>query len=756
MLVFMQAVLAALAAGLTFAMASALRHRSASEWVMSWLALAAFLLFGSVQVPPSLGPFSQVINVAARVLEVSAGAMQVALLVEVAWIYGRTRPLPRGVQPRLVLVSVGLGLVQAMIFGGQSWMVTDGAVGRVDLHAILTGTALPITGIWLLLISWPRVTIARLVLAGVYMLLGSISLLKIAYVMGFIATLPPSVTLEFVALVDVARYTALGVAAALILVEKLEEKASTSAEDAARAREARDRSDSWFRTLVENAPEIVLVVDRGGRCVYVSQSVTRTAGWLAADLVGQNVFDFIHLADRDRVRFAINGLKSSAPNSLPVEFRIRTQGDDHLTVEATSVHLPGTSEGDEAATCIIIARDVTARNAAEDRERRLAQQLFRSQKTESLGRLASGVAHDFNNLLTVVFGHSSVARRLIGRDHPALTDLDKVDSAARRAGTLTRQLLVYSRHQVTERTPIEFDRVVADLSQMLSRVVGENIQFETRLGAEGVFVSADRGQLEQVLVNLVLNACDAMGDGGHIRVETGLATVDDSHNAVATGVTNGTHAVVTVSDTGRGIPNEARDLVFEPFFTTKAPQGGTGLGLAISEGIVQQHRGRIWFESSAEGTRFHFCLPRVERPFLQMGPADLGRPRSGPRRVLLVEDDADVRSVAARALREHGYQVVDFGDPLTGRLTAAAEPFDVLVTDIVMPRLSGLLLAEQIASVQPLIKVLFISGYSQDSEEVGAASRLAGHRFLAKPFEPADLARAVGELLAEELRHRAG
>lgn len=282
--------------------------------------------------------------------------------------------------------------------------------------------------------------------------------------------------------------------------------------------------------------------------------------------------------------------------------------------------------------------------------------------------------------------------------------------------------------------------------------MGENIQFETSYGASGAFVSGDRGQLEQVIVNLVLNARDAMPDGGHLRVETRFLTDDNAQSSLREGLASGPYGVITVSDTGRGISAELKDLVFEPFFTTKAQHGGTGLGLATSEGIVQQHRGRIWFESSAEGTRFHVSLPLAERPVCDPEPAEARFPRTGPERVLLVEDDPGVRFVAARALREHGYEVVDFGDPLTARLRAASEPFDLLVADVVMPGLSGLLLSDQILAVQPRIKVIFISGYSQESEEIGAASRRDGHRFLAKPFDPEILAAAVGELLADQPR----
>ena len=342
MLALTQALLAALAGGLTLAMARTLRLRrasDASEWTVSWFALAASLVFGSVHLSPAGGLLFRAINATARALEVSTGVLQVGLLVGVAWTYARARPLPRTVLPRLLFLSVGLGVLQVVIFGGDRRLINAGVVGRVGANALLTAMALPITAIWLILVARPKVTVARGVLAAVYVLIGGVSLLKVAYVMGLVSALPPSVTPASAGLLDVARYTALGVASALILVEKLEAKASTSAEDAAQAREAKDRSDTWFKTLVENAPEIVLVVDRVGRCLYASQSVTRITGWRAQDMFGLDLFDCIHPADRDRVRHAFGGLLSGTPASVPVEFRIRKLEGEHIPVEATGVPL---------------------------------------------------------------------------------------------------------------------------------------------------------------------------------------------------------------------------------------------------------------------------------------------------------------------------------------------------------------------------------------------------------------------------------
>jgi PAS domain S-box-containing protein len=742
----LQTVLAALAGALTVAMARALRRRSAPEWWLSWFALVAYLVFGFVHVSPEAEPLARAINVVARVMESSSGALQVGLLVAVAWIYVRMRPLPRRVFQGLALASLGLGVALALVLGGEPSHVHDVVVGRVGTHSVLTAAALPITAAWLLFARL-RATTASTVLSVVYLLFGAVALLKIAYVMGLVSRFPPSITPEFVGLMDVARYTALGLAAALILVERLEAQAATSAEDATRAREAKDLSDSWFKTLVENAQEIVVMVDPSGRCRYASQSVTRIAGWPATDLVGEDLFQHVHPDESERVRAAFRELWTSARDSLPVSFRFRKLTGTYITVEATGVRLPA-GNGSAADTChIIIARDVTARLEAADRERQLAQQLYRAQKTESLGRLAGGVAHDFNNLLTAIYGHASVAQRLLPHEHPATKDLAEVERAVRRAGALTRQLLQYSQRKVTDRTALELDRVVADLTMMLSRIVGETIQFETDLGAPGAFVMADRGQLEQVLVNLVVNARDAMADGGRLRVETRCLRDRPTGSPGSPDVTD---VLMTVSDTGKGIPPEIRDLIFEPFFTTKAQQGGTGLGLATSEGIVHQHQGRIWLESTEQGTRFCVSLPLIERPVATTAAVQQqARPRIGPGRVLLVEDESAVRHVAAAALRDHGYHVVEFGDPVAARITAAREPFDLMVTDVVMPRLSGLALANYISAVHPRIKILFISGYSQETAEVGAASRLSGHRFLPKPFHPDDLTMAAGELLAD-------
>jgi two-component system cell cycle sensor histidine kinase/response regulator CckA len=242
-----------------------------------------------------------------------------------------------------------------------------------------------------------------------------------------------------------------------------------------------------------------------------------------------------------------------------------------------------------------------------------------------------------------------------------------------------------------------------------------------------------------------VNARDAMPNGGVLRVSTRVADADameqaslDSHRS----------AIVEVADTGKGIPPDLQDLVFEPFFTTKAPQGGTGLGLATCESIVQQHGGRISFDSSGDGTVFRVTLPLVERPTRRGEPVDIGGTRIGNGRVLLVEDEAAVRQVVGTVLRRHGYDVVDADEPLAARAFAATETFDVLVTDIVMPKLSGTALADEIAAIQPAVKVLFMSGYSHEIEHLREARERSGRRFIAKPFAPAELAMAVKELMS--------
>jgi two-component system cell cycle sensor histidine kinase/response regulator CckA len=735
-----QAVMAVCAGGLTWVLARASRRALFRYWAVSWFALAVYALLRDVHTSEALRP--AVLKRALHLVGDVAGTLEIGLLVAVAWSLAREADLPRRSLLAVLGSSVLVGALLAFSMG-RGWTAPGDPIGAVGAHAVAAAVALPLTSVWLL-VPLSRACVSRVALSAAFAIVGGVSATKIAIALGIVSRAPGFVTVELVGLADVTRYTALGLASALVLAEELRIKATRNEEAAARAVEARDRTESWFGTLVENARENVLVVDGTGRCLYASPSISTTARVSAADAVGVDLFTWIHPEDLAAVRHTFERLVSGAsPAPIPAEFRVRKPDGSYFVAETTGVPLP---LGGGTPTFMIIVRDVSMRRQAHDRERRLEQQLFRAQKSESLGRLAGGVAHDFNNLLTVIYGSLSLVRSALDLDHPVVPDLVQIEQATRRAGDLTRQLLAFSRRQVVEPRSLELDSLVRNLSKMLDRLVGETVQVETRLGARGVHVLGDAGQLEQVIVNLAVNARDAMPTGGHLLIETSVVEVSADQSA-AEGLAAGAYVHLAVSDTGVGVPAEIRDVIFEPFFTTKAGHGGTGLGLSTCEGIVRQHGGRIWFDSPGRGTRFHVWLPASEQPVEQPGTITSRPAPAKSLRILLVEDEAAVRQVAYRVLVQSGHNVVDVGDPSAARAIAMAGAFDVLVTDVVMPGLSGAALARQIVAGKSGTKVLFISGYSPDIDEI----ELAGlrYRFLRKPFSAEELRDALDDLLMD-------
>jgi two-component system, cell cycle sensor histidine kinase and response regulator CckA len=379
---------------------------------------------------------------------------------------------------------------------------------------------------------------------------------------------------------------------------------------------------------------------------------------------------------------------------------------------------------------LFVLRDVTE-------QRKIEEQLRQAQKMEAIGQLAGGVAHDFNNLLTVIGGYTEIARRNIGAG-PGGAELAEVERATERAAQLTRQLLAFSRQQVLDAAPIDLGAVAAALVPMLRRLIGEDIEIAV-LAAPGLpLVLADRSQIEQVILNLAVNARDAMPSGGTLTIET--RTVGDD-------------AALIVTDTGTGMSRETLEHVFEPFFTTKAVGEGTGLGLATVHGIVTQSGGTIHVYSEPDlGTSFKIYLPitgeAAERATASEPEIEQLR---GDETVLLCEDEEGVRRLVEHVLTTHGYRVLSAGGPLEAVELAAEHDVDLLVSDVIMPDLSGPELARRLQSVRPGIRTLFVSGYT--AETVRGRGRLpAESAFLEKPFDQLSLLRAIRSLLASGAR----
>ncbi len=401
-----------------------------------------------------------------------------------------------------------------------------------------------------------------------------------------------------------------------------------------------------------------------------------------------------------------------------------------------------TSEG-KVTFLSTIARDVSERRALEE-------QLRQSQKMEAIGSLAGGIAHDFNNLLTAILGHAQILLSDLSQSDPHRVEAEEIRKAGRRAAQLTNQLLAFSRRQVLELRVLDLNEVVREVEAMLRPVIGEDIQLVTHLDPELGQVKADPGQIEQVIMNLAVNARDAMPSGGTLRLETANADPEGGGRRRLAPSASTRCVMLAVSDTGHGMDVETRSRIFEPFFTTKQPGKGTGLGLSTAYGIVKQIGGEIHVESEpGRGTTFRIYLPRIG------GKAEIAAPtrtqaaaRRSSETVLVAEDEAAVREIVGRVLRAQGYRVWEARDGAAALLIHAEDEhaIDLLLTDVVMPGLSGLDLAQRLRERNPGLRVIYMSGYA-DNAAVNEAMRQAGGSFLPKPFTPDEVVRKVREVL---------
>jgi signal transduction histidine kinase len=378
------------------------------------------------------------------------------------------------------------------------------------------------------------------------------------------------------------------------------------------------------------------------------------------------------------------------------------------------------------------------------------EQLTQARKMEAIGRLAGGIAHDFNNLLTVLIGRSQLLLRRLGAQDPIRSDIELMEQTADRAADLTRQLLAFSRKQVLQPAVLDLNAVVTNMAEMLRRLIGEDIALVTALDPTLGSVKADPGQIEQLVMNLVANARDAMAKGGRLTLETANAELDGVYARHHVDVHPGPHVMLAVSDTGIGMTPETQAHIFEPFFTTKGPGVGTGLGLATVYGIVKQSGGHIWVYSEPErGTTFRIYLPRVEEAIDPLAPRpDLPERTQGHETILLVEDELAVRNLVRDVLRARGYTVLEAQHGREALLICERHsgPIHLLLTDVVMPEMSGRELVNRLAPRRPTMSVIYMSGYT-DTAVAQDGVLDAGTTFLQKPFTPAALARKIRQVL---------
>ncbi|MGQ9653782.1 MAG: PAS domain S-box protein, partial [Thermodesulfobacteriota bacterium] len=508
-----------------------------------------------------------------------------------------------------------------------------------------------------------------------------------------------------------------------------------------------EASEEKYRVVVENAFDTILAL-QDGVIRFANRRVEQDTGLSVEELLGRRFDDLIHPEDREMVREYYTR-RLLGERDLPEHYLFRAQyrGAEVRWIRVRAVSITW----EDRPAVLAFLRDVTRAKKTEDEMNALQEQFRQAQKMEAIGRLAGGVAHDFNNLLTVIKGTAQLSLYGLRQADPLRKNFEEIMAAADRAAALTRQLLAFSRRQVMEVKVIDINQLVQDLDKMLRRIIGEDIELVTFL-QEGIgMVKADPRQIEQAIVNIAVNARDAMPEGGKLTIETANVDLDEEYARLHAGVQPGPYVMFSISDTGAGMSADVKERVFDPFFTTKEPGKGTGLGLSTTYGIVKQSNGHIWvYSEPGKGTTFKVYLPRVDEPVDERKKRPSGEVPRGKETILVVEDEDAVRELAVRILKKQGYKVLkaqDGGEALM-LCEKHREPIDLFLSDVVMPGMSGREVVERLQAIHPEAKTLYMSGYT-DNVIIHHGVLDKGTKFIPKPFTVEDLARKVREVLDE-------
>jgi two-component system cell cycle sensor histidine kinase/response regulator CckA len=499
--------------------------------------------------------------------------------------------------------------------------------------------------------------------------------------------------------------------------------------------------EELFTLIGENAADMIAVVTVQGERLYNSPSYEKLLGYTPADLEKTSAYEQIHPDDKPAVKAAAEEAKKTGIGRR-VEYRIRHKSGEWRVLESTASAVRN-AHG-EVEKLIIVNRDITER-------RQLEQQLLLSQRLEAVGKLSGGIAHDFNNILGVIIGYSEALQETIGADDPMREAVDEIEKAGQRAAALTQQLLAFSRKQVLEPKILDLNSIVADVEKMLRRLIGADVELEIISDPTIGKVKADRGQIEQVILNLAVNARDAMQQGGRLKIETRNADLDANDSRRKRYVVPGHYVMLQVSDTGMGMSAEVQSHIFEPFYTTKEQGKGTGLGLATVYGVIKQSGGYIWLESEiGKGSTFQVYLPRAEGVEEETARIEPSFKTRGSGTILVAEDESSLRKLTCNTLKESGYRVLEAEDGAKAIEIAAQFDKDIhlLLTDIVMRGMNGRELADKMSSGRPRMKVLYMSGYTDGAVATHGVLE-SGIVILRKPFSRKQLQQSVGEMLAK-------
>ena len=507
----------------------------------------------------------------------------------------------------------------------------------------------------------------------------------------------------------------------------------------ARSRRALRATEERYRRIVETTSEGVWIIDANGDTDFMNARMATMMGVRAEETIGKPAIDLVHLDSRS----TWNAHCERRERGVVAHADIRLARSDGKAIWVLIDSTVAVGELGRYEGILVMAMDMTER-------RRLEEQLRQSQKMEAIGSLAGGVAHDFNNLLSVILSYTSLALEGLKPGEPIHSDLEEVRKAGERAAELTRQLLAFGRQQMLQPKVVNYNQILVGMERMVRRILGEDIELSLLTSHTLGKTRVDPGQLEQVIMNLVVNARDAMPAGGKVTIETGNIELDAEYCSQHVDVVAGAYVVLCVTDTGTGMDAATRAHIFEPFFTTKEKGKGTGLGLSTVFGIVKQSGGHIWVYSEPErGTTFKVYLPRTDGvPEETTSAPALPASLDGTETILLVEDEEQVRAIMRTILRRHGYNVLEAQNG--GEAFLICEKFQarihMLLTDVVMPRMSGRELAQRLEVMRPDIKVMYVSGYTENSV-VHHGVLDAGVSFLQKPITPDALLRKVREVL---------
>ena len=500
---------------------------------------------------------------------------------------------------------------------------------------------------------------------------------------------------------------------------------------------------SKLTVAIEQSPASVVITDSKGNIEYVNPKFTEVTDYTFEEVKGRNP-NVLKSGEHPAKYYKKLWETITKGNTWHGEFHNKKKNGELFWEEATIG--PITNEKGEITHFIALKEDITERKD-------LAQKLAQSQKLESIGQLAGGVAHDFNNLLTIINGYSTIILSKLNEDDPIRKDIKEIFNAGERAGHLTQQLLAFSRKQIIRPQIVNFNNLISEMEKMLNRLIGEDIILTTKLDKKLSYIKVDPGQIDQVIMNLAVNARDAMPEGGHLTIETTNKTIDNTYSRQHLNAYPGDYVMLSVTDTGTGMNEKTKAKIFEPFFTTKEEGKGTGLGLSTVYGIIKQNNGYIWvYSEPGIGTTFKIYLPVIEGMDKSNNNKSLSfkDSYSGTETILVTEDSEKIRELTAKILKEKGYKILKAanGKEALKIIETNNDPIDLIVTDVIMPQMGGQKLVKKIRKINKSIKVIYISGYTDD-----AISRHGildeSFPFLNKPFNPKDLLKIVRETLDE-------